>query len=207
MTTIGGSSRSRFLARHSNWHPMLLVDPSCCGGQQHEPQASMNRENRPGCSGPLPSRPRRDRTGGAAAGPNPSRDDAGRQHEAYSPSGARQLQRALNEQLIAVDVRSAFDPIYARLANEVGNTARMKPSAGPHVRHAAVTAQHVPRGLPTTASKPGVESGFPCSSENTSGKANDQWKKRSRRQCGRVVQKALCQAIGQGSRLMQQTVA
>ena len=129
-------------------------------------------------------------------------------HEAYSPSGARQLQRALDEQLIAVDVRSAFDPIYARLANEVGNTARMKPSAGPHVCHAAVTAQHVPRGI----ADHGVKA---RSGEWVSLLVRKHFRECQRpveeavprRQCGRMVQKALCQAIGQGSRSMQQAVA
>ena len=136
------------------------------------------------------------------------RDDAGRQYEADSPSRACQLQRALDEQLIAVDMRSAFNPIYARLANEIGDTARMKPSAGPHVCHAAVTAQHVPRGI----ANHGVKA---RSRELVALLVRKHFREGQRpveetvprRQCGRMVQKALCQTIRQGSRSMQQTVA
>jgi hypothetical protein len=72
------------------------------------------------------------------------RHNAGRQHKANAPTSACQLKRALNEELVAVEMRAVFDGVDAGFAYEVCESPRVHLPVGSNVRLAAVSAEHVP---------------------------------------------------------------
>ena len=68
-----------------------------------------------------------------------------RQYQADAAAWPRELQRALQEQLVAVDVRAAFHAVDPGFSREVGDLARFNPTTGTDVGVATVAADHVPR--------------------------------------------------------------
>ena len=116
--------------------------------------------------------------------------DAGRQHKPDAAARPRELQRALDEQLIAVDVRPAFDAVDARFTSEVGELARLEPAAGADVGIAAVAADHVPRRIAENRVEACVRPRFAVLVQEDFGERERPVKKPvARRQRGRVLEK------------------
>ena len=133
---------------------------------------------------------------------------AGREDQPDATARTRQPQRALDEELIAVDVRSAVDHVHTRLADEVGQPPGVQLSVGADRGIAAVSAQHVPRRI----ADDGVE---PCIREGIAALVEEDLRERQRpvkeavpyRQLSRVVEQAVCHALRQRGATMQQEVA
>ena len=95
----------------------------------------------------------------SAAAPESETSPDGK-HEADASAAPRELQRALDKQLVAVDVRARLDAVDAGLADEIGQPPRVVTAS----LRARATSPLSPRtmshgGLPRTASKPGLPRG------------------------------------------------
>ena len=88
---------------------------------------------------------------GSAVGHRPAR-----KHEADSPAASRQLERALDEELISIDVRAGVDAVDSGFAHEVGQAPCLVPSSQTRRGIAAVAANHVPRRVSQNRVEPRV---------------------------------------------------
>ena len=77
------------------------------------------------------------------------------QDQADATSSPNELQRAFDEQLIAIGVRPALNAIHPCVASELGQPLRRRSSVSPSIHVAAVATHHVPWRIAHDRVEPG----------------------------------------------------